>query len=55
MRETLSGNVTMNTEGRGSNISGAIENATEKLSKKNILWAKPDYCFRNEYGGKLYR
>ncbi len=32
--EALSGNVTMNTEGRGSNISGAIENATEKLSKK---------------------
>jgi len=32
--EALSGNVTMNTEGMGSNISGAIENATEKLSKK---------------------
>lgn len=32
--EALSGNVTMNTEGRSSNISGAIENATEKLSKK---------------------
>lgn len=32
--EALSGNVTMNTTGKGSNISSAIENATEKLSKK---------------------
>lgn len=32
--EALSGNVTMNTTGTGSNISEAIENATEKLSKK---------------------
>ena len=32
--EALSGNVTMNTTGDGSNISDAIESATEKLSKK---------------------
>ncbi len=32
--EALSGNVTMNTSGTGSNISEAIESATEKLSKK---------------------
>ena len=32
--EALSGNVTMNTSGQGSNISSAIENATQKLSKK---------------------
>ena len=32
--EALSGNVTMNTTGEGSNISSAIENATQKLSKK---------------------
>ena len=32
--EALSGNVTMNTSGKGSNISDAIENVTESLSKK---------------------
>lgn len=32
--EALSGNVTMNTTGEGSNISDAIEDATGKLSKK---------------------
>lgn len=32
--EALSGNVTMNTSGQGSNISSAIENATQKLSKE---------------------
>lgn len=32
--DALSGNVTMNTDGKGKNISEAIENATEKLSKK---------------------
>ncbi|MCD7873356.1 MAG: hypothetical protein LUG21_08805, partial [Clostridiales bacterium] len=32
--EALSGNITMNTRGEGRNISAAVENVSERLSKK---------------------